>query len=464
MPLTRGRRIATAGEPLAPFDLDPFLSNSDRLPPPLLPVNSGGTEHSSQENLGSLFEESLPTMTSTRPVSAQPSEQRDASAEPYWRDQSSRDLTYQSPAPLSEPHVAEPYFLSPRPATDGGVPSPQIHSGLASPGVPGQLPNWYHNIHANSPMMLPGTAYPYPHAPGYVPQAPFQAQIHAPSHPSTPALPPTQRPLPAIPPRYPPGFVPNVAYPPYTYPVYHYPPPVAIPKTKPEEQQIDKLNEKDRLKNDGSNFFTWVTLLKSSMRTKGWLDFAEGRAPKPNLTTDPRAYQTWQRVDDLTKHQIGMTMDASLYHQLGREALSAFDLWTAVMRRFEANSFEAMLDAELHLEMKRIRTGESMKQHIAEMRKLRDDCIDRGAELSDRKWLAIIAKSLSEHPEWRREMSFPDDHMDPERFLMKLERLEAQGYAGRIRSEAALNTRNKDNRRRADWNTPLCQHCKRGNH
>ena len=216
-----------------------------------------------------------------------------------------------------------------------------------------------------------------------------------------------------------------MGYPPYPYPMYPYPP---LPsKLKPEEQQIDKLNEKDRLKSDGSNFFTWVTLLKSSLKTKGWLAHAEGRARKPNLALDPAGYQTWERVDDLTKHQIGMNMDASLFHQLGRNAYSAFDLWTGVMKRFEANNFEVRLDAELRLEMKRIRTGESMKQHIAELRKLRDECIDRGSELSDRKWLSIIAKSLSEHPEWRQEMSFPDEHMDPERFLMKLERLEAQG-------------------------------------
>lgn len=476
MTLTRGRRIAETGQPLAPFDLDPFLSNSDRLPPPPPPLsgNSGGTAADSQDNFGSLFEGSLPTMTSSRPASAQRNEGREASAEPYWFEQQSRDLTYHSPMALSEPHPAEPYIMNhPRPATDGGLQSPPLQSGHASPAISGQFPHWYYNIPANSPPVHPGPAHAYPYAPGFPlqplqppqpPQPPVPPQAQVPSRLPTPTFAPPQRPLPMIPPQFPPGYVPHMAYQPYPYLMYQYPQPIVSSKTKPEEQQIDKLSEKDRLKSDGSNFFTWVTLLKSSMRTKGWLDFAEGRTRKPNLALDPRAYQTWQRTDDLTKHQIGMNMDASLYHQLGRTANSAFDLWSAVMKRFEANNFEARLDAELRMEMKRIRTGESMKQHIAELRKLRDECIDRGAELSERKWLSIIAKSLSEHPEWRREMSFPDDNMDPERFLMKLERLESQGYAGRTRSEAALNTRNKDNKRRGERNAPLCQHCKRGNH
>lgn len=468
MTLTRGRRIAAAGQPLAPFDLDPFLSNSDRLPPPPSSQNSGGTNVAggnvvNQDSLGSIFEGSLPTMTSSRPASVQPNEPRDTSAEPYWYGQRSRDLTYQSPTAQSEPNIAEPYFLNhSRPPTDGGVPSPPIPSGTASPNVPGQFPNWYHNIPANSPPAAPGPPLAYPYAPGHPQQAPMpQAQ----PIPAMPPIAPIQHQFPNTQPHLASGFVPHMGYPPYPYPMYQFPPSTVPAKLKPEEQQIDKLNEKDRLKSDGSNFFTWVTLLKSSLRTKGWLDFAEGRARRPVIAIDPSGYQTWQRIDDLTKHQIGMTMESSLYHQLGRNAVSACDLWSGVMKRFEANNFEARLDAELRLEMKRIRTGESMKQHITELRKLRDECIDRGAELSDRKWLSIIAKSLSDHPDWRREMSFPDDQMDPERFLMKLERLEAQGYVGRARAETAFNTRNRDNRRKVErTGQPLCNHCKRGHH
>ena len=57
------------------------------------------------------------------------------------------------------------------------------------------------------------------------------------------------------------------------------------------------------------------------------------------------------------------------------------------------------------------------------------------------------------------------DQMDPECFIMKLERLEGQGYAGRGRNETALNIRNRDNKRRAErTNQPLCTHCKHGYH
>ncbi|KAL5512221.1 hypothetical protein ACEPAG_3506 [Sanghuangporus baumii] len=185
-----------------------------------------------------------------------------------------------------------------------------------------------------------------------------------------------------------------MGYPQFQYPMFPYHAAGLSVKMRPEDQQIDKLNEKDRLKNDGSNFFTWVTLVKSSLKTKGWLDYAEGRVERPNLATEPVHHQTWERIDDLTKHQIGMNMDASMYHQLGRNASTAFDLWSSVLKRFEANNFEAQLDAELRLETKRIHTGESMKNHIVELRKLRDEYIDRGGELSDRKWLSIIAKSL----------------------------------------------------------------------
>ncbi|KAL5512065.1 hypothetical protein ACEPAG_3586 [Sanghuangporus baumii] len=400
-------------------------------------------------------------MLSSRPASAVsnvPDENgqfREASAEPHWLDQSGHAQTHRSATLSSDHPFAEPYFVNEARTGPGHAfpPSPFL-SGAASPIVSGFFPNWYNNIQAHSPVNGPGQVLQHP--PNQFQPMPnpistakaFPPQFHA---------------------HYPPRYVPNMGYPPYHYSMLHYPTLGLSAKMRPEDQQIDKLNEKDRLKTDGSNFFTWVTLVKLSLKTKGWLDYAEGRVPKPILGTEPSRFHTWERIDDLTKHQIGMNMDASMYHQLGHSATTAFDLWSSVLKRFEANNFEAQLDAELCLETKRIHTGESMRHHIADLRKLRDEYINRGGELSDRKWLSIIAKSLCEHPEWRREMSYPDEHTDPERFIIKLEWLDTQGYAGRTRNETAFNTCGKDYKRRTDrtsGNTSktLCNHCKRGYH
>ncbi|KAL5480722.1 hypothetical protein ACEPAI_9662 [Sanghuangporus weigelae] len=160
-------------------------------------------------------------------------QQCEASAEPYWFNQSSRAPTHRSPTMSSDYQLAEPYFLNePRPGTDDGGPPSPILSEFAAPQLPGQFLNWYQNVPSHSPVNVPGPTFGLQPAPNlYQPAPRYYPGQNLFSH--------------QFPGQFLPCFLPNMGYPQFQYPMFPYHAAGLSVKMRPEDQQIDKLNEKD---------------------------------------------------------------------------------------------------------------------------------------------------------------------------------------------------------------------------
>lgn len=140
--------------------------------------------------------------------------------------------------------------------------------------------------------------------------------------------------------------------------------------SKPEKNKVVTFSDNEKLAADGGNFMSWKAIQVRILKMNEWYGVVSGLVPKPHLDDDINKYLRWNRMDDLAQTQLALNMDRGLYHQLSQLVHTSKELWDVQEKRFASRGSAKAILVGQQLQNKRIRPGESMKDHIAEMRSL----------------------------------------------------------------------------------------------
>ena len=146
----------------------------------------------------------------------------------------------------------------------------------------------------------------------------------------------------------------------------------------------------------------------------------------------------WKQIDSMVHTQMVVNMEQALYGELSFDEMTSAQLWTAIIGRFEEHSKLAQNTAHARLCEKRIKEGESMSNHIIELRKFKATYLNAEGTLTSSQWHTIIVTSLDDHSQWCQMNMYVDSIEDPERLIRKLELKELRGFEKARIVETAL--------------------------
>lgn len=196
---------------------------------------------------------------------------------------------------------------------------------------------------------------------------------------------------------------------------------------RPQDYKIDKFSESSMLQADGSNFVTWKRRIVIALRNRKWEPYALGNAPPPDESTDPQGFMVWKHIDSLVVAQISSNMVDSLFGEISTDEMTSSELWNNVTTHFQESSELAQTTIYTKLCGKRIQEGETMKEHILQLRNLKAEYANRGGNLTKAQWHSIIVSSLEQHSYWHQMDLYADVIEDPEKLIKTLELKELRG-------------------------------------
>lgn len=171
-------------------------------------------------------------------------------------------------------------------------------------------------------------------------------------------------------------------------------------RQRSESIVIERFAETDKLTAKGSNYHVWKEHQKRALGSEGLFDLVNGIEIKPDEQDGLLVIERWRRRDFRAQCQLALNMDMNLYGEFGvGEDESASSLWREINARFECTLLLAQVFADARLRAKRMQAGESMEDHINDMRKLKVEFCNAGGKLEDVEWLRIVMASLQKHPE-----------------------------------------------------------------
>lgn len=135
--------------------------------------------------------------------------------------------------------------------------------------------------------------------------------------------------------------------------------------------------------------------LKFDNSKKAWVKPDGSAATTAEVEAFHAATDEWRQKEDIVKSQIFCTIYSSLHIRVRRLA-TAHDVWTAICTVEESKSELYQLDVRRQIMNLQVKDDSKMRDHLNELRKLRETLLSMGADFSDPEFSSAIVATLPE--------------------------------------------------------------------